>query len=94
MTTRDGYRPEGGEATDAKLELEDNGGMRTGNERRQTADPFEGSERRTGRDRRRGFDRRSGIDRRWAADRRSRRLFRDGESVERRDALRRLAEEK
>ena len=93
MTTRYGSRPEGGEAADAKPELEDNGGMRKGSERRQAADPFEGSERRTGRDRRRGFDRRSGIDRRWAADRRSRRLFRDGESVERRDALRRLSDE-
>jgi hypothetical protein len=92
MTTRDGYRPEGEEATDA--ELEDNGGMRTGSERRQTVRLFEGSDRRTGRDRRRGFDRRSGIDRRWAADRLSRRLFRDGESVERRDALRRLSDEK
>jgi hypothetical protein len=93
MTTREGFRPEGGEATSAEPTLEDNGGMRTGSERRQAAEPFEGSERRAGRDRRRGFDRRSGIDRRWAADRRSRRLFREGEFVERRDALRRFSDD-
>jgi hypothetical protein len=70
-------------------EIQDRGGSRSGQDRRQNPEPFEGSERRTGRERRRGFDRRSGIERRRSADRRDERYFRDGELVERRDVFRR-----
>lgn len=73
------------------LEIQDQGGTRSGRERRQSTAPRDGAERRSGRDRRRGFDRRSGIERRRASDRRSGRYFRDGEMVERRDAFRRRA---
>lgn len=66
----------------------DNGGTRTGMERRQQPVTFEGNDRRSGRDRRRGFDRRAGIDRRRTEDRRIGRFFWEGESVERRDAFR------
>ena len=69
--------------------LKDQGGSRSGTERRKGPEPFEGSERRSGRDRRRGFDRRSGIERRRSSGRRSERYFRDGELVERRDVFRR-----
>jgi hypothetical protein len=93
MTVREEYTPGAQEAQDDELQIKDNGGMRTGGERRQTTEAAEGTDRRTGRDRRRGFDRRSGIDRRRATDRRSRRLFRDGEVVERRAALRRLSDD-
>jgi hypothetical protein len=93
MTAREGHTPEAQEARNYELQIKDNGGMRAGGERRQAAEAIEGTERRTGRDRRRGFDRRSGIDRRWATDRRSRRLFREGEFVERRDALRQFSDE-
>lgn len=71
------------------LEIQDQGGARSGRERRQTTEPRDGDERRSGKDRRRGFDRRSGIERRRSSDRRNGRYFRDGEMVERRDAFRR-----
>jgi hypothetical protein len=69
--------------------IKDQGGERSGRERRQKSEPFEGNERRSGRQRRRGFDRRSGIERRRSSDRRNGRYFRDGELVERRDVFRR-----
>jgi hypothetical protein len=69
--------------------IQDQGGARSGRERRQSSESFDGSERRSGRDRRRGFDRRAGIERRRFNDRRDGRYFRDGESVERRDVFRR-----
>lgn len=75
-------------------EIPDQGGSRSGNDRRQNPEPFEGGERRTGRDRRRGSDRRSGIERRRSSDRREGRYFRDGELVERRDVFRRRSGEK
>lgn len=68
--------------------IQDRGGARSGRERRQHQEPYDGSEQRSGRDRRRGFDRRSGIERRRANERRSDRFFRNGELIERRDALR------
>lgn len=70
-------------------EIQDRGGSRSGQDRRQHPEPFEGSERRSGRDRRRGYDRRCGIERRRSGDRRDERYFRDGELVERRDVFRR-----
>jgi hypothetical protein len=93
MTAREEYTPEAREAQDDELQIKDNGGMRTSAERRQATEAAGGGDLRTGRDRRRGFDRRSGIDRRRSTDRRSRRLFRDGDVVERRDSLRRLSDE-
>lgn len=74
--------------------IQDQGGARSGRDRRQKAEPFEGGERRSGRERRHGFDRRSGIERRRSSDRRNGRYFRDGEMVERRDAFRRRINEK
>lgn len=71
------------------LEIQDQGGSRSGQERRRITEPHGGDERRSGKDRRRGFDRRSGIERRRSSDRRNGRYFRDGEMVERRDAFRR-----
>jgi len=75
-------------------EISDQGGARSGKDRRRNPEPFAGSERRTGRDRRRGFDRRSGIERRRSSDRREGRYFRDVELVERRDVFRRRSGEK
>jgi hypothetical protein len=72
---------------------QDQGGTRSGRERRKESEPLEGSERRSGRDRRRGFDRRSGIERRRSNGRRNGRYFRDGELVERRDVFRRQTQE-
>jgi len=72
---------------------QDQGGMRSGRERRKGSEPHEGSERRSGRDRRRGFDRRSGIERRRSNGRRNGRYFRDGDLVERRDVFRRHIQE-
>jgi len=70
-------------------QFQDQGGTRSGRDRRKDLEPFEGNDRRSGRDRRRGFDRRSGIERRRSNGRRSERYFRDGELVERRDVFRR-----
>lgn len=89
-----------GKGTEAKTptpdqqQIEDQGGTRSGRERRKNSEPFEGSEQRTGRDRRRGFDRRSGIERRRCNERRNGRYFWDEESVERRDVFRRIKDEK
>ncbi|MGE5258046.1 MAG: hypothetical protein ACM3KE_15310 [Hyphomicrobiales bacterium] len=69
-------------------DIQDRGGARSGRERRQKQEAYDGNDQRSGRDRRRGFDRRSGIERRRANERRSDRLFRNGELIERRDALR------
>jgi hypothetical protein len=87
-------RPESSTPLSDPPQIQDQGGTRSGRERRQNLEPIDGSERRTGRDRRRGFDRRSGIERRRSNDRRDGRYFRDGELVERRDAFRRHTNEK
>lgn len=70
-------------------QFEDQGGSRSGRDRREGPEPFEGNDRRSGRDRRHGIDRRGGIERRRSNGRRSERYFRDGELVERRDIFRR-----
>lgn len=72
--------------------IRDNGGARSGVERRQKGVGFEGTERRSGRDRRQIPDRRAGIDRRQSDERRSERFFWDGRKVERRDAFRKRHE--
>ena len=69
-----------------EVPIQDNGGTRSGNERRLGRLSYQGPERRSGQDRRRGFDRRAGLDRRRSADRRRGRW--DGTSIERRDIFR------
>lgn len=66
----------------------DNGGTRSGIDRRQQNSNHPGEERRSGRDRRRGFDRRSGLARRKNTDRRYSNNYWDGSRIERRDAFR------
>ncbi|RPI02479.1 MAG: hypothetical protein EHM71_15290 [Zetaproteobacteria bacterium] len=72
--------------------IRDNGGTRSGVDRRQKDVEIEGAERRSGRERRQTSDRRAGIDRRRNEDRRSERFFWDGRKVERRDAFRKRHE--
>jgi len=79
------------EATQPELEfirIRDNGGARSGIDRRQTPGESDSSERRSGRDRREDFDRRAGIDRRRTNDRRLSHSFWEGEIIERRESLR------
>ena len=59
--------------------IQDNGGSRSGGDRRQNEKPFAGEEKRSGRDRRRGVDRRSG-------------KYWNGGCIERRDAFRKRSE--
>jgi hypothetical protein len=70
------------------IRIKDNGGTRSGIDRRQAPRESDNSERRSGRDRREGFDRRAGIDRRRANDRRLGHNFWEGEIIERRESLR------
>lgn len=73
----------------AAVNIMDNGGTRSGLERRRQSQPYKGAERRSGKDRRRGHDRRNGLPRRRTPDRRSEnRLYWNGTAVERRDAFR------
>jgi hypothetical protein len=72
------------------LPIHDKGGTRSGQERRQKKEAFEGAEQRSGRDRRRGFDRRSNIERRRSIDRRHDQSFWNGELIERRDYFRKI----
>lgn len=71
-----------------KVRIEDKGGTRSGNDRRQDHTSYGGIERRSGRDRRKGFDRRSGLARRRIPDRRSKDGSWDGSCIERRDIFR------
>jgi hypothetical protein len=66
----------------------DNGGTRTGEDRRQNKNPSSDEERRAGKDRRRGFDRRSGLARRRSQDRRNKSNQWDASGIERRDVFR------
>ena len=68
--------------------IHDNGGARSGKERRQNPEDFSGGEKRSGKDRRRDSDRRSGLTRRNTPDRRNTNLYWDGSRIERRDAFR------
>jgi hypothetical protein len=82
---------DGPEATPPDLEfsrIKDNGGTRSGSDRRQAPGEYDSSERRSGRDRRRGFDRRACTDRRRTNDRRLSSNFWDGEIIERRESFR------
>ena len=68
--------------------IKDNGGTRSGIDRRQAHHEKDISERRSGRDRRRGFDRRARTDLRRTNDRRLSGNFWDGEVIERRESFR------
>jgi hypothetical protein len=73
----------------ATEEVVDNGGTRSGQDRRQPSESYSGEERRSGRDRRRGYDRRTGLPRRRMPERRTEnRYYWKGIAVERRDAFR------
>jgi len=72
-----------------EISIKDRGGTRSGHDRRQHHQLYEGIERRSGRDRRKGFDRRSGLARRRISERRSKNSRWDGSIIERRDIFRR-----
>ena len=71
-----------------QITIKDNGGTRTGIDRRKSNQPYKGNERRSGKDRRNGVDRRSGIARRRTQDRRYKNGCWDGSFIERRDSFR------
>lgn len=74
--------------TDEDVAIHDNGGSRSGKDRRQNQVTFQGEERRFGEDRRHQDDRRSGLTRRQKVDRRNTTPSWDGSRIERRDAFR------
>jgi hypothetical protein len=65
--------------------MADNGGTRSGTDRRENRYITYFPERRSGRDRRKGFDRRSPIARRRGSERRNSLNHREPHSIERRD---------
>jgi len=76
------------DVVDDAVTIEDNGGSRSGQDRRQTKMEFQGEERRSGEERRQTGDRRSGLTRRQTPDRRNINPYWDGSRIERRDAFR------
>jgi hypothetical protein len=77
------------DVTEEEVRIPDNGGTRSGQERRQIQKKaFQGGEKRSGKDRRGGSDRRSGSSRRQTPDRRNQDGSWDGCRIERRDAFR------
>jgi hypothetical protein len=76
------------DVTDAEVTIHDNGGARSGQERRKSKQKYQGVERRSGEDRRKLNDRRSVLTRRQAPDRRIKTPCWDGSRIERRDAFR------
>ena len=81
---------ESAESGQTKAEIVDNGGTRSGDDRRlQNEGQLACNDRRSGKDRRRGYDRRTGLPRRRMQERRvGNRLYWNGTAVERRDAFR------
>ena len=77
------------DVTENEVMIPDNGGARSGEDRRKITKPFDGEEKRSGKDRRKGEDRRSGLTRRQTPDRRNQDNYWNGSRIERRDALRR-----
>ena len=73
---------------DAEVTIHDNGGTRSGQERRKSKKKYHGLEKRSGEDRRKIPDRRSGLTRRQSPDRRIKNPYWDGSRIERRDAYR------
>ena len=76
------------DVTDVEATIHDNGGTRSGKDRRKNKKKFEGMEKRSGEDRRRISDRRSGLTRHQTPDRRNEAPCWDGSRIERRDAFR------
>jgi len=77
------------DVTDEEVSIPDNGGTRSGQDRREIEKKaFHGDEKRSGSDRRAGRDRRSGPTRRQTPDRRNKDGYWDGSRIERRDAFR------
>ena len=68
--------------------IHDNGGTRSGKDRRQNPKTFQGEEQRAGKDRRQEEDRRNGLSRRKTPNRRNTNLYWDDSRIERRDAFR------
>jgi hypothetical protein len=73
---------------DEEVQIADNGGTRSGQDRRKQIIAFQGEEKRSGKDRREGSDRRSGLTRRQTQDRRNQDMYWEGSRIERRDAFR------
>lgn len=76
------------DVTDGDVIIPDNGGSRSGQDRRKIKKAFQGENKRSGKDRRKGDDRRSGLTRRQTPDRRNQDAYWDGSRIERRDAFR------
>ena len=82
-------RRDGLDVTDGEVTIPDNGGTRSGQDRRRIEEnAFQGEEKRSGTDRRTGNDRRSGLTRRQTPDRRNKNGYWNGSRIERRDAFR------
>ena len=76
------------DVTDAEVTIHDNGGTRSGLDRRKNEKKYLGTERRSGEDRRKTPDRRNGLTRQQTPDRRIKNPYWDGTRIERRDAFR------
>jgi hypothetical protein len=76
------------DVTEAEEPIHDNGGTRSGQDRRKNKKKYHGLERRSGEDRRKIPDRRCGLTRRQTPDRRIKSPYWDGSRIERRDAFR------
>ena len=76
------------DVTDAEVTIHDNGGTRSGHDRRKNSKKHHGSERRSGEDRRKIPDRRGGLTQEQRLDRRNENPYWNGSRIERRDALR------
>ena len=74
--------------TDAEMNIHDNGGTRSGRERRKSKKKYHGLEKRSGEDRREIPDRRSNMILEQTPDRRIKSPSWDGWRIERRDAFR------
>ena len=73
---------------DDAVTIQDNGGSRSGQDRRQNKIAIQGDDKRSGDERRQTEDRRSGLSRRQTTDRRNKNPYWDGSRIERRDAFR------
>jgi hypothetical protein len=77
------------DVTEEDVIVPDNGGTRSGQDRRNIEKKaFHGDDKRSGKDRRTGSDRRNGLTRRQTPDRRNQNGYWDGSRIERRDAFR------
>jgi hypothetical protein len=76
------------DVVDDAVTIKDNGGTRSGRDRRQNKIVFKGEEKRFGEERRQQEDRRKGLTRRQTPDRRNINPCWDGSRIERRDAFR------